>query len=225
MKTLRLFTLAVLALMFAGTTSAAVQIPENQYKPMRQTAFGFGAFIPHDAETGWLLHGAYHWRLDNAVFHGPSLSWYRHHVTQTGEVWNQVQPGWSQSTYTTEFKSHLTLVSPQYDLGAEFDMLGVTRLTEFIKVSLGMDMLWATETNYEANASNSDFLFSWNWNLTGGAKLKLGDRTWLISELGYHRGKPSRKNKQISNLPTRTEINMSGFSMKIGISYLFWKQD
>ena len=104
-------------------------------------------------------------------------------------------------------------------------MLGVTRLTEFIKVSLGMDMLWATENNFEANASNSDFLFSWNWNLTGGAKLKLGDRTWLTSELGYHRGKPSRKNKQISNLPTRTEINMSGFSMKIGISYLFWKQD
>ena len=221
MKAIRSLLIILVVILIADNASAWTP-PENTYKQARETNFGFGALIPADGETGWLIHGAYHWRLDNSVFHGPSLNLYNHKFTQRGEVWGQVQPGWTQSTYTTEFESRLTLLSPQYNLGCDFDLLGVKNLTEFVKVSLGLDMLWGTEKNFTANVSNTDFYFDWCWNINSGAKLKLGDRTWLTAELGYHRGVPSRKAKPIANLPTRTDINMSGFVMKLGINYFFW---
>ncbi len=238
-KTHRILITILLTLIFVSTSFGTIRIPENQYKYQRETVVGFGFLVPSDGEFDLTLNGAYHWRLDNSVIHGPNFLWYNNKFTQEGSVWGQSTPGWSSTTYTTEYETRLTLLSPGWELGIEFDMFNTPKLTQFVKVGIGFDMLWAKETNNlhfvpgdtlangdpnYRTVEDSDFLFGWRYELCAGAKLQLGEKTNLYGLLGYRKSAPSRKEDETAGLPTTTEINMSGFRMEIGVIYHFWKQ-
>ena len=234
----QIILIVLLTLTFVSTTMA-FRIPENQYQYQRETVVGFGYLFPKDGESGPTLNGAYHWRLDNSVVHGPTFLWYNKKFTQKGDVWSESNSGFSQTTYSTEYETRLTLLSPGWDLGIEFNTFKTPGLTQFVKASIGCDFLWARETNnlfftegdttatgdpvYQT-VSDTDFLFGWEYNFSAGAKLQLGEKTNLYGLLGWRNSAPSRKADKTLGLPTTTEIDMSGFYMQVGVIYHFWRQ-
>ena len=87
-----------------------------------------------------------------------------------------------------------------------------------ISGGLGYTFLWNNDTNYKLDIENSDFFTGFTWQIGAGVSLPISRASDFFGELSYFNSAPSTdEGESQEGLPLRTEIDMSGLYIRIGI--------
>ncbi len=149
-----------------------------------------------DENIGWAFEANYFWRTftkDRVVKSTGGTT------TSATEIEN------STKMLPVMFKIiYLSQIAPKLDLR--------------ISGGLGYTFLWNNDTNYKLNIENSGFFTGFAWQIGAGVSLPLSRASDFFGELSYFGSAPSTdEGETTEGLPLRTEIDMSGLYMRIGI--------
>lgn len=174
-----------------------------------------GALFPQDTETGtiigltigrmadenlgWAFEAQYFWRTYTKEFT----------VSETGGVTQQ-------ETIVTEIENstkmlpvmgkiiYLSQIAPSLDIR--------------ISGGIGYAFLWNREANYLLGKEESNSYSGLAWEIGAGISLPISRAADFFGEINYFYSTPSREeDRTIEGLPQRTEIDMSGILLRIGI--------
>lgn len=160
---------------------------------------GLGVGRMLDENIGWSFEADYFWR------------------TYTKETTVKIDEGTAtETTIATEIENstkmlpllgkliYLTQIAPDLDLR--------------VSGGLGYAFLWNTESNYLINAEKSNSYSGFAWEIGAGISIPISRAADFYGELNYFSSKPSRDEGETANgLPQRTEIDMSGLMVRVGI--------
>jgi len=86
---------------------------------------------------------------------------------------------------------------------------------------LGWQFVWNSEKNYLTGSSNTRFFNGFGWQASVGMGLALSSSGNLFVDLFYNNAKPTRGNtKNEAGLPTWQELDLTGFGVKVGLSFV-----
>ncbi len=174
-----------------------------------------GALFPQDTETGtiigltigrmadenlgWAFETQYFWRTYTKEFT----------VSETGGTTQQ-------ETIVTEIENstkmlpvmgkiiYLSQIAPSLDIR--------------ISGGIGYAFLWNREANYLLGKEESNSYSGLAWEIGAGISLPISRAADFFGEINYFYSTPSREeDKTIEGLPQRTEIDMSGILLRIGV--------
>ena len=174
-----------------------------------------GALFPQDTETGtiigltigrmadenlgWAFEAQYFWRTYTKEFT----------VSETGGVTQQ-------ETIVTEIENstkmlpvmgkiiYLSQIAPSLDIR--------------ISGGIGYAFLWNREANYLLGKEENNSYSGLAWEIGAGISLPISRAADFFGEINYFYSTPSREeDRTIEGLPQRTEIDMSGILLRIGI--------
>jgi hypothetical protein len=176
-----------------------------------------GALFPKDTETGtiigvtggrmvdenlgWAFEAQYFWRTFTKEYT----------VSETGGATQQ-------ETIVTEIENstkmlpimgkiiYLSQIAPSLDIR--------------ISGGIGYAFLWNTEANYVEGIEESNSFSGFAWQLGAGISLPISRAADFFGEMVYFNSKPSRDaGTTQAGLPQRTEIDMSGLLLRIGVRF------
>jgi hypothetical protein len=99
---------------------------------------------------------------------------------------------------------YLTEVAPKLDLR--------------INGGIGYTFLWNTAAFYEEGIEESQFFSGFAWQIGAGISLPVSRAADFFGEINYFSSTPSRdEGETAAGLPKRTEVDMSGFMLRLGI--------
>ena len=187
--------------------SANMAIAQNPF-----TEFKLGVFAPSGVESG-IFFGVNTGRMiDEAVSFSVAVDMYTNSSTQESEIFQGEEP-----TIVTEIENSTyyfpVLVKLNYERNLQSGM--VIRGS----AGIGYSFMWVNENNYLENINQTRYYSGLAWRMAGGIGIQISSSSNLFVDLAYNSSKVSRdKGENAQGLPTRTEIDMSGFSFRIGVS-------
>jgi opacity protein-like surface antigen len=165
------------------------------------TIIGLTAGRMADENLGWAFEAQYFWRTFTKEYT----------VSETGGATQQ-------ETIVTEIENstkmlpimgkiiYLSQIAPSLDIR--------------ISGGIGYAFLWNTEANYVENVEESNSFSGFAWQLAGGVSIPISRAADFFGDLGYFYSKPSRDaGTTQAGLPQRTEIDMSGLFVRIGVRF------
>ena len=174
-----------------------------------------GALFPQDTETGtiigltfgrmadenlgWAFEAQYFWRTYTKEFTVSESGGATQQETIVTEIENSTKmlPVMGKIMY-------LSQIAPSLDLR--------------ISGGLGYAFLWNTEANYLIGVEESDSFSGFAWEIGAGISLPISRAADFFGELNYFHSTPSRDaGTSVEGLPQRTEIDMSGLLVRVGI--------
>jgi len=198
-------TMSILFLtIFAGIVNAQQKFTE----------FHAGALFPTDAKTGFIGGLSFGRMLDENIGWGAEVDVYRRTYTKEEEV-AQNTGQVNETVVVTEIENATTMIPVLFKIayltqaGPGFDLR--------ISVAGGYEFMWNSENNYLINKEKSRFYSGWTWQVGAGISLPISRTADFFGELNYHGGSPSRDEKRIDGLPVRTEVDMSGMMLRLGL--------
>ena len=181
------------------------------------TDFKIGLLMPADAETGFIGGIGMGKMVDENIGAGFELSYYG--KTYTKEVKVAEDPATSgttgSTTYETQIENSTTLIPIMFNIvlvtqaGPNFDL----RFTG----GVGYELLWVNENNYQQNIDETRFYSGFAWQVGAGASIPMSRNSDVFAEAMYHGGTPSKDEGDKYGLPVRTEVDMSGLMVRLGI--------
>ena len=175
----------------------------------------FGTLFPQDTETGLIVGLGYGQMMDENIAWSFEVDYFWRTYTKESTVEVNSGPA-TTTTVVTEIENatkmlpvmgritYLTQVAPNLDL----------RLTG----GLGYAFLWNSASNYEINTEDSDFFSGFAWELGAGLSIPISRAADFFGEVNYFGSVPSKdEGETVEGLPKRTEIDMSGIMLRIGI--------
>lgn len=181
------------------------------------TDFKVGLLMPSDAETGFIGGIGMGKMVDENIGAGFELSYYGKTFNKETKV-SSVQGGagtTGSSTYVTEIENSTTLIPMMFNLvlvtqaGPNFDL----RFTG----GVGYELLWVNENNYKEGYEDTRFYSGFAWQVGAGASIPMSRNSDIFAEALYHGGSPSKDEGTDLGLPVRTEVDMSGLLVRLGI--------
>jgi len=181
------------------------------------TDFKIGLLMPSDAETGFIGGIGFGKMVDEKVGAGLELSYYGKTFTKETKVAEDPATSGTtgSSTYVTEIENSTTLIPIMFNVvlvtqaGPNFDL----RFTG----GVGYELLWVNENNYQQNIEETRFYSGFAWQVGAGASIPMSRNSDIFAEALYHGGSPSKDEGAELGLPVRTEVDMSGFMVRLGI--------
>ena len=171
-----------------------------------------GALFPQDTETGMILG------LSGGRMADENLGW----AFEAQYFWRTFTQEYTVSetggaeTIVTEIENstkmlpimgkliYLSQIAPSLDIR--------------ISGGIGYAFLWNTEANYVENIEESNSFSGFAWQLGAGISLPISRAADFFGELAYFYSKPSRDaGRTQEGLPQRTEIDMSGLLLRVGV--------
>jgi hypothetical protein len=178
------------------------------------TEFHAGALFPSDAKTGFIGGLTLGRMLDENIGWGAEVDVYRRTYTKeeavaqnTGQV--------NETVVVTEIENATTMI-PLFFKVAYLTQAG-PGLDFRISIGGGYEFMWNSEANYVLDKEKSRFYSGWAWYVGGGISLPISRAADFFGEINYHGGSPSRDEKKIDGLPVRTEVDMSGMMLRVGL--------
>jgi len=87
-----------------------------------------------------------------------------------------------------------------------------------ISGGIGYAFLWNREANYLLGKEESNSYSGLAWEIGAGISLPISRAADFFGEINYFYSTPSREeDRTIEGLPQRTEIDMSGILLRIGV--------
>lgn len=181
------------------------------------TDFKVGLLMPSDAESGFIGGIGFGKMVDEKVGAGLEIGYYGKTFTKEENVDNDPGTGGIPGTTTilTEIENSTTLIPIIFNVvlvtqaGPNFDL----RFTG----GVGYELMWVNEVNYVQNIDETRFYSGFAWQAGAGISLPMSRNSDVFAEALYHGGKPSRDEGKEFGLPVRTEIDMSGLMIRLGI--------
>ena len=181
------------------------------------TDFKIGLLMPSDAETGFIGGIGFGKMVDEKVGAGLELNYYGKTFTKETKVAEDPATSGTtgSSTYVTEIENSTTLIPIMFNVvlvtqaGPNFDL----RFTG----GVGYELLWVNENNYQDGYEDTRFYSGFAWQVGAGASIPMSRNSDIFAEAMYHGGSPSKDEGKELGLPVRTEVDMSGFMVRLGI--------
>jgi hypothetical protein len=82
---------------------------------------------------------------------------------------------------------------------------------------VGYELMWVNEVNYVENIDDTRFYSGFAWQVGAGASIPMSRNSDIFAEALYHGGTPSKDEGKEFDLPVRTEVDMSGLMIRLGI--------
>jgi len=202
-----ILTMVVLVVSFMGTA----------FSQNKMTEFNVGLLAPADAEGGFFGGVNFGRMVDEKI--GISLGVHVYHSSYTKESKVGEDDGNGQivtSQTATELDQSATLI-PLY---LQFHYTGPITQSLDLKVTagLGYELLWNSVTNFREDKERTDFFSGFGWNVGAGISIPISSASDFYGEVLYHGGTPSSdEGKTDEGLPLRTEVDMSGLGLRIGL--------
>jgi len=167
-----------------------------------------GALFPQDTETGtiiglsigrmadenlaWAFEAQYFWR-----------TYTQEYTTQTQTIVTEIENSTKMLPIMGKI-IYLTQIAPSLDL----------RLSG----GIGYAFLWNKEANYVIGEEESNSFSGFAWEVGAGISIPISRAADFFGELNYFYSTPSRDaGKTVEGLPQRTEIDMSGLLLRVGV--------
>ena len=176
-----------------------------------------GALFPQDTETGtiigltagrmadenlgWAFEAQYFWRTFTKEYTVSESGGATQEATIVTEIENSTKmlPIMGKIIY-------LSQIAPSLDIR--------------VSGGIGYAFLWNTEANYVINVEESKSYSGFAWQLGAGLSLPISRAADFFGEMIYFSSKPSRDaGTTQAGLPQRTEIDMSGLLLRIGVRF------
>lgn len=189
----------------------------TSFSQNKMTEFNAGFLVPNDAETGFFGGINFGRMVDERI--GVSLGIHVYHSSYTKESKVGVDNGSGQiviSQTATELDQSATLIPLLFQLHYTGPI--TQKLDLKITAGLGYEFLWNSVTNFKENKDRTDFFDGFGWMVSGGISIPISSASDFYGEILYHGGKPSsNEGKTEEGLPLRTEVDMSGLGVRIGL--------
>lgn len=188
----------------------------TSFSQNKMTEFNAGFLAPKDAETGFFGGLNLGRMVDERI--GVSLGIHVYHSSYTKEATVSTgQTGQTQSkTKITKLKQSATLIPLFFQL----HYTGPITQSLDLKVTagIGYEFLWNSYTNFEDHIDDSDFFNGFGWMVSSGISIPISSASDFYGEVLYHGGTPSKnQGKNEQGFPVRTEVDMSGLGIRIGL--------
>jgi len=167
-----------------------------------------GALFPQDTETGTIIG------LTVGRMADENLGW----AFEAQYFWR---------TYTQEYATQQqTIVTEIENSTKMLPVMGkIIYLSQIapslalrISGGIGYAFLWNKEANYLEGKEESNSFSGLAWEIGAGISLPISRAADFFGEINYFYSIPSRKeDRTIEGLPQRTEIDMSGILLRIGV--------
>ena len=201
------FLIIVILVSFIGTA----------FSQNKMTEFNVGLLAPEDAEGGFFGGVNLGRMVDEKI--GISLGVHVYHSSYTKESKVGEDDGNGQivtSQTATELDQSATLIPLYFQL----HYTGPITQSLDLKVTagLGYEFLWNSVTNFREDKERTDFFSGFGWNIAAGISIPISSASDFYGEVLYHGGTPSNdEGKTDEGLPLRTEVDMSGLGIRIGL--------
>jgi hypothetical protein len=167
-----------------------------------------GALMPQDTETGTIIGLSFGRMADE------NLAW----AFEAQYFWR---------TYTQEYRTDAQIIVTEIENSTKMlPIMGkISYLSQIapnldlrISGGIGYAFLWNTEANYLVGVEDSKSFSGFAWEIGGGISIPISRAADFFGELNYFYSTPSSEaGKTVEGLPQRTEIDMSGLLIRIGI--------
>jgi hypothetical protein len=196
-------------LMFALTVGAFAQGSFTDFK--------IGLLMPSDAESGFIGGIGFGKMVDEKIGAGLEINYYGKTFNKETKVADDPGTGGTpgSTTILTEIENSTTLIPIMFNLvlvtqaGPNFDL----RFTG----GVGYELLWVNENNYQLNIDETRFYSGFAWQVGAGASIPMSRNSDIFAEAVYLGGTPSKDEGKELGLPVRSEVDMSGLMVRIGI--------
>lgn len=183
----------------------------------KMTEFNVGLLAPADAESGFFGGINLGRMVDEKI--GISLGVHVYHSSYVKESKVGEDDGTGQITTSqraTELDQSATLLPFYFQLHYTGP---ITQLLDLkVTAGLGYELLWNSITNFKEGKERTDFFSGFGWNVAAGISIPISSASDFYGEVLYHGGTPSSdEGKTDEGLPLRTEVDMSGLGVHIGI--------
>jgi opacity protein-like surface antigen len=176
-----------------------------------------GALFPQDTETGTIIGLSYGQMVDENLSWAFEVDYFWRTYTQeytTTETGGTTK----EETIVTEIESSTKMLPLMAKL-VFLSQLGPKVDLRF-SGGIGYAFVWNHEANYVAGVEDSKSFSGFAWQLGGGISIPISRAADLFGELSYFYSIPSRdEGTTQAGLPQRTEIDMSGLMLRIGVRF------
>ena len=181
------------------------------------TTLKAGYFNPRGSKSGFIFGGSYTWIIDESVDIGMAVDYFRKVHTQETEIAESVSAGGTvekeiskEAEFTTNILPLYGVINVKFPAGYSLDY--------FVSGGLGYEMLFSKEQTFGENSNKiSRFYSGFKWILSAGILYHIGSRSSFIVEALYDGTKVSRDKKNETGTPTRYEVDLSGFGIRVGV--------
>lgn len=203
----RIFRILILCLSLVG----------QLFSQNKMTEFNVGLLGPSDAEGGFFGGVSMGRMVDEKIGISLGLHFYRSSYTKESKIGTRDNTGQVVTSETaTELDQSATLIPLFFQLhytGAITQSLDLK-----VTAGLGYEFLWNSVTKFEDNIDRTDFFSGFGWQVAAGVSLPISSASDFYGEVLYHGGAPSKDaGKTEEGFPVRTEVDMSGLGIRIGL--------
>ena len=177
-----------------------------------------GSFNPKAADSGLMIGLGTAKMVDERVELGVSLDLFiSERLDETDSTYYDTAYGADVTQKLTLFKSNLIMIPlmayVNIKMPVEFPVV------PYLSGSIGYDFVWNKFDDYQLNKDGTKFYGGFGWKIAIGGMYPLGSRSAFNAEIFYHGGKPTRNEDSIGNLPIRSEVDMSGLGVVVGLKF------
>jgi hypothetical protein len=156
------------------------------------TIIGLSAGRMADENFGWAFEAQYFWR-----------TYTKEYATQQETIVTEIENSTKMLPVMGKI-IYLSQIAPSLDLR--------------ISGGIGYAFLWNREANYLVGKEESNSFSGFAWEIGAGISLPISRAADFFGEVNYFYSTPSREeDRTIEGLPQRTEIDMSGILLRIGV--------
>ena len=188
------------------------------YAQYNMSYFQVGSFNPKATDSGLILGFGTAKMVDERVELGISLDMFtKQRIDEERISWEDTVTNVVIDTVITNFKSTVYMFPIMayacVNFPVEFPII------PYVSGSIGYTLLWNSYDNYVTSAGETNFYGGFGYILAAGGMYPLGSKSAFIAEIFYNSNKPSHSEKTEIGLPTRTEVDMSGLGIAIGLKF------
>jgi hypothetical protein len=180
----------------------------------KYTEFKVGILGPKDTPTGFFGGINFGRSIDQNLGLGLEVDVYKKGYTKEEKI-DTAQAGFPAQIVRQTFDQSAWM----FPVFLQFQYLGEMMPSLHLKVTagLGYELLFTNYQDYETGADENYFFHGFAWHVDVGTSYPLSRASDIFAEVLYHGGKPSKSEEDRNGFPIRTEMNMNGLGLRIGL--------
>lgn len=178
------------------------------------TEFQIGLHMPEDASNGFIGGVTFGRAVDQNMGIGIALEYYRKTFNKE-ETIDTTRFNIGERDVIRKFEQKASLLPIMLQFAYQGNI--ARSLQGRIHAGIGYAFLWTDYSDFETQTSESFFYHGFAWKIGAGVSTQLSQASDLYAQVTYYEAVPSREKDNKQGFPTRTEVDMSGLAIQIGL--------
>lgn len=204
-----------------------LQIPQTlnaQRKLENFVEFKIGELDPEDTDSGNIFGIAIGTGIDDRLYGGFEVNYFRTNYRQATEVVDSVSGGGVVRTEKVQLDYTTTYIALLASMYYELRLGGTSPFYYRASASVGWEFIWNRENNFEAGVSRTRNFNAPGFKLSTGIGIRISSTGILFGDILYN-GVSAKTDTGTTDtgLPVFQEINLSGLGFWVGINLYRFK--